>query len=232
MIKAVIFDLDNTLYDYWHCHQIAMRELARTGANIFGIGEREFVDYYETAKKEVKKNNYGVAAEHNRMFYGQKTAELIGQSPIPAALTLYNAYWDAFLSVAEPYPGATQFLRAAKSAGLATAICTDMTAHIQYRKLIRLGLDALIDSMVSSEEAGVEKPHPLMFQLVLDKLRVGTDEAVYIGDSYERDVEGALQSGITPVWFVADRPYEPQDKIITCTNYADGSLWRVCGLPV
>ena len=230
MIKAVIFDLDNTLYDYWRCHQIAMRELARVGAKIFDMSEQKFVDYYEAAKTEVKKNNYGVAAEHNRMFYGQKTADLIGQSPIPAALDLYNAYWDTFLSVIEPYPGVMDFLHAAKSAGLFTAICTDMTTHIQYRKLIRLGMDSLIDNMVSSEEAGVEKPHPLMFQLALDKLKIATDEAVYIGDSYERDVEGALGSGIRPVWFVADRPYEPHDKITTCKSYADTAIWQICGL--
>ena len=230
MIKAVIFDLDNTLYDYSLCHKKAMEELAQAGAKLFGVSEDEFINYYEAAKTEVKKNNYGVAAEHNRMFYGQKTAELMGKSPIPVALDLYNAYWDAFLAVVQPYTGALEFLRELKQNGILTAICTDMTAHIQYRKLIRLGMDSLIDYIVSSEEAGVEKPHPLMFQLVLDKLKVNTAEAVYFGDSYERDVEGAINSGIRPVWFVADRSYEPRNNVVICSDYADTDIREICGI--
>jgi len=230
MIKAVIFDLDNTLYDYDLCHKLAMEEVGRVGAKMFGLGEAEFVREYEAAKLEVKRHKSGTAAEHNRIFYCQKTVERLGKSPIPAALDLYNAYWDTFLNAMQPYDGASEFLRSLNAAGLKTAVCTDMTAHIQYRKLVRLELDDFIDFMITSEEAGVEKPHPLMFQMSLDKLGVTTKEAVYIGDCFERDVAGALASGIAAVWFVHNRPYAPQANAAVCRSYRDTALWRLCGV--
>ena len=54
--------------------------------------------------------------------------------------------------------------------------------------------------MVSSEEAGVEKPNPKIFHDCLNKLHVRPNEALFIGDSFERDVCGAHAAGLIPFW--------------------------------
>ncbi len=61
----------------------------------------------------------------------------------------------------------------------------------------------LIHHIVTAQEAGVEKPHPRMFELALQKLQMQPHEVVMVGDSHERDIAGAQAMGITAVWFKA-----------------------------
>ena len=108
-----------------------------------------------------------------------------------------------------------------KNFGAKISTCTDMTAHIQYRKLRRLGLDKFIDFMVTSEETGYEKPAPIMFNFALEKMNVRADEAAYFGDALDRDVEGAAKVGITPFWFVADRKFSGGDDFKKIFSYRE-----------
>ena len=79
-----------------------------------------------------------------------------------------------------------------------------MTAHIQYMKIERLGINDLIEILVTSEETGIEKPAPVMFELALEKLKLNASEVAYFGDSLEKDVEGAARCGLKPFWFIAN----------------------------
>ena len=58
-----------------------------------------------------------------------------------------------------------------------------------------------VDCMVTSEEAGVEKPAPGIFNLCLEKLRLPAGEVCFVGDNLERDVKGAMAAGMQAVWF-------------------------------
>ena len=228
MNKAVIFDLDNTLYDYDRANLIARKHLAEMGADLLRVGVDKFLEAYDQANREVKSHMGKSASCHNRMLYSQRTAEILGGRVLDVAPKLYDAYWDKLLEVMELYPGARDFLAALKEKGVAVGICTDMTAHIQYRKLLRFELAPYVDAVVTSEEMGVEKPHAAMFHAALDKLKVSGGEAVYVGDSWERDIEGARNVGITPVWFVADRPHQEQPSVLTVTSYSDPRLREIC----
>lgn len=231
MIKAVIFDIDGTLYDYDENNEIAMHELQRVGCELLGVSGEKFLQTFEEAKKLVKAQlPSSVAAQHNRILYCQRTAELLGKSALTSALKMYAAYWDTFIENMKPYAGAAEFLRALKEKNIRTAICTDMTAHIQYRKIERLGFAEQIDCMVSSEEAGGEKPEPIMFHIALDKLGAKAAETIYIGDAFEKDVQGAMNAGIRPVWFTANRQTEAKDGVLAVKSYDDKRLWTLCGI--
>jgi HAD superfamily hydrolase (TIGR01549 family) len=62
------------------------------------------------------------------------------------------------------------------------------------------GLDQHFEVIVCSRDLGIRKPNPKIFEHVLDRLGVGPDESVHVGDSVEADMEGAMNAGITPVW--------------------------------
>jgi putative hydrolase of the HAD superfamily len=79
-------------------------------------------------------------------------------------------------------------------------IVTDLTADIQFKKLIQLGLMDNIKYIVTSEESGKEKPHPYIFHLALEKIGLDKTELVYIGDDYEKDIIGATSMGIKAIW--------------------------------
>ncbi len=70
-------------------------------------------------------------------------------------------------------------------------IVSDLTTHIQLRKIHKLGLSQYVDVLVTSEEAGSEKPHAIMFLLALNKLDVSPHEAIFVGDNPINDIEGA-----------------------------------------
>lgn len=85
-------------------------------------------------------------------------------------------------------------------------VLTNRPAHIQRLKLDHSGLARYFDAVVVSGEAGVGKPSPEPFGLVLDVSAVGPEGALMVGDSWDRDVKGALAAGISAVWVARGRP--------------------------
>ena len=71
----------------------------------------------------------------------------------------------------------------------------------QREKLRFLGFDRLIDDLVVSQEVGVSKPDPRIFEIALERAATGPEEAVMIGDSWANDVQGARGARIGAVWF-------------------------------
>ena len=199
-VKAVLFDLDNTLYDFSSAHRLALRALAEYGQSRFDVPARRFLLAYQQADKQLKTELPYVAACHNRVIIAQRMLELLGLPSVVTPLELYETYWGTLLRAIKPYPGAAELLGRLHDQGIRIGICTDMTAHIQHRKIAALGLASCLDAMVTSEEAGVEKPNPKIFRDCLRKLHAEPNEAIFIGDSFERDVCGAHAAGLIPFW--------------------------------
>ena len=78
--------------------------------------------------------------------------------------------------------------------GIPTAIVTDLTAQIQFRKVVYFGLDHYFDYIVTSEEAGFDKPHQAPFQIALEKMRPKGDCIWTIGDNPVNDIKGARET--------------------------------------
>ena len=106
---------------------------------------------------------------------------------------MYHLYWDSLLSSARPEEGVLQLMQLLKTKGIGIGIGTDMTAYIQYEKLEALGVSSYIDWIVTSEEAGAEKPAERFFALCAEKAGADPSQCIFIGDTLEKDVEGALK---------------------------------------
>lgn len=204
MIRAVIFDLDDTLYDYKTLNAEAECRIQALVCHTLGIGADRFEEAFLCGRKETKERLGDIAASHNRMLYFQAVLEHLGCRPLPMSLQMYDTYWNTFLAKMTLYPGARQLIDTLHERGIKVGICTDLTAHIQHRKLETLGLADDIDFLVTSEEAGREKPAPEMFRLCLAKSGMQPEEVCFVGDDYRRDIKGALAAGIHAVWFCPD----------------------------
>ena len=93
------------------------------------------------------------------------------------------------------------------------AICTDLTAQIQHRKIMQLGLVPYIDVLVTSEEAGSEKPNERIYELTFAKLQIlisdiKKSECLFVGDSQEKDVNAPFRFGMDSVLFTNMRNLE------------------------
>lgn len=204
MIKTVIFDLDNTLYDYDFCDGRATEMLLHYMESEIGIKRAQGLGYIGQAKFMVKRRLGNVAASHNRMLYMQTICELAGKNPVGQAMDMYDIYWNTFLDAMDLFPYVETLFTLLKKQKKKIAILTDLTAHIQHRKIRRLNIEGDIDYFVSSEEAGEEKPSQRIFEVLMEKTGDKKNEVIMIGDSFEKDVEGAQNYGIDSIWFAKE----------------------------
>ena len=202
MIQAVLFDLDDTLYDYTRAHKAALKAAYHALAAYMKISYRRFTKLYRLSRVEIHKELSGTASAHNRVLYFQRLMEKLTGTLEPAiVLELYHTYWDTLMDAMKLMPGAIETLRYCKEQGIKTAIVSDLTTSVQRRKLEKLGISDYIDVLVTSEEAGSEKPHSIMFLLTLNKLNVSAQNAMMVGDNTVSDIEGANFVGLTTVLY-------------------------------
>lgn len=195
-VEGVLLDLDDTLYCYAPCHIAALR--ACFARHDFGLSFPEFRVHYRAARDAVTRTLQSQGACRSRLFAFMKMAEVAAiPSSYELAFALDEIYWSTFIAIMEPHPRALEFLKRCSQAKVPTCIVTDMTAHIQIRKIARLGIAPHINCLVTSEEVGVEKPDQAMFATAVSKLGVRADRCLMLGDNVEKDVEGAILLGIT-----------------------------------
>ena len=121
------------------------------------------------------------------------------------APALAQAYIDAQRAGHAEIPGAAGLVRTLKARNLPVAILTNGPPDIQRLKLAQLGLDECFAAVFISGEVGIGKPDPEIFRLVLEALGAGPEEAVMIGDSWNRDIEGAAGVGMRSIWVSSGR---------------------------
>ena len=202
MLRAVLFDIDDTLYDFLGITDAAVRRLAARVERETAIPAADVCDAYRRILRDQKAQT-STAGYHSRTIRFQRLLEGRGLS-LRNALAYGTAYWEELLSLARPYDGVPEALDALRAHGLRLGVGTNMTADWQLAKLECLGLIDRFDFMVSSEEAGAEKPGAALFALVVEKARCAPDEILFVGDNLRYDVFGAVAAGMQAVWLEPD----------------------------
>ena len=202
MIKAVIFDLDNTLYNFDAANEFGIRALAAYTEPVFGWDYPKMKDLYEESREKLTERMGDVGSAHNRLLRFQNLLEEKKLPLHPHALEMAKAYWRGVLDNMEPSPGAREIMEELRRMGIRIGLGTDMTAYMQYEKLIRLGLMEYMDFIVSSEEAGTDKPGNAFFMLCAQKAGCLPGECLFIGDNIVRDYGGAAAAGMQARWFI------------------------------
>jgi len=198
-IKGVLLDLDNTLYEYAPCHEYALKNCYERLRKEIEISYEEFSKNYAAARDEVKlKTNYQ-AASHSRFLYFQNFLEkLFKKTRFNLTIEMEELYWSKFFEKKKLKNGAIDFLKNLREMNLKICIISDLTAKLQFQKIKHLQLTPYVDFIVTSEEAGVEKPHGYIFLCALKKLGLRNSEVIMIGDRDvdEKDIIGARNVGI------------------------------------
>lgn len=193
--KGLLLDIDNTLYDYNATHNIAKKSVLKYCQDKFNLSINDIEKAYDIARKRVHIELSETASSHNRLLYFQKMCEILMLNPLENSLVIY---WDTFLENMKPFDEIYDLLERYKNK---ICLVTDLTAHIQYRKIKKLELDKYCSQIITSEEAGKEKPHPYMFIQALYKLNLKPNEVCIIGDSFKKDIFGATNMNIDAIWF-------------------------------
>ncbi len=190
--NAILFDTDNTLYPYAPAHAAAQAAVRAKVVATFSISPEDFDKAFKEARDQIKHRLKHTASSHSRLLYLQRMLEIMGLgSQVLWALDFEQTYWRTFLSNAILFDEVKDLLDDIRRLGIPTAIVTDLTAQIQFRKVVYFGLDHYFDYIVTSEEAGFDKPHAAPFQIALEKMRPKGDCIWMIGDNPINDIRGA-----------------------------------------
>ncbi len=221
---TVLFDIDNTLLNTEDFYAAALKFVYNKyfKSHLKFINWTTFKHLYAEARAYTHSNLKNTGSSHNRLLYFQRILELTG-APMDLGL-LYKAwedYWAFVLKYAKPYPNIIHVLRRLEQASIKTAVITDNLNIIQYKKLITNKLENLIDIVVTTEEAGKDKPAVNQYLYALNKLESSPEETIVVGNNPQTDIAGAHNSGITSILFdpkkqhPVDDPYPEADFKIT-----------------
>ena len=201
-IRAVVFDLDDTLFDFTACHRrvfprleaYAARELG-LDAETFRAAHKRWLDWQFAALP-------AQAGCHSRALRFLRLLEE-RHLPLRHAPILQELYWNSMLEIMEPFPGVRETLQAIRASGRRIGIGTDMTVDWQLKKLDALGVIDLVDFVVASEETE-EKPGKGLFLRCAEKAGADAPACLFAGDNWRRDILGALGAGMQAVWVQPD----------------------------
>lgn len=210
-IKAVLFDLDDTLYgEFPVCDREGFLAVGRYAQAELGVPCDAFVAALHESKQLLQGRLYGEPESHDRVLYAKGALELLGINPMRHAETMHHIYWQAVFDHMQLREGVHALLDTLRTYGVQVGICTNMLADIQMQKLCLLDLVERVDFLVTSEEAGADKPEPAIFELALARAHCAPQEALMVGDSFRHDIQGAHGAGIAGVWLrIGDAQAEP-----------------------
>jgi len=202
--RAVLFDLDDTLFDHAHATRAALAGL-QASEPALGVWdsaelERRHATILEAMHVEVLAGRVSIERARAERFR-RLLLEADAVDRIDARATdLARSYRETYESAWRPVPGALPLLAAIKEDGLAVAVVTNNLTAEQTMKIERVGLAPLVDALVTSEAVGAPKPDSRIFAAALEKVGARAIETVMVGDAWAADIEGARAAGIRPIW--------------------------------
>lgn len=205
LLRGVLFDMDDTLFDHNHATVCATGAIHSEEA-AFGCWTPEELRrrhslMLELIHEEVLAGRLQID-EARRERFRRLLVEAGASGPtLDRAPGLAARYRTAYELGWRPVPGAVPLLAALKAHGAIVGIVTNNVRSEQVTKLDRCGLAPYVDALVTSEETGIQKPDPRIFGMALEQLGLEARETAMIGDVWRTDIAGAQAAGLHPVWF-------------------------------
>jgi putative hydrolase of the HAD superfamily len=193
MIRAVVFDLDNTLVDF-----MAMKRLAIDAAvdSMIDAGlQLPKVEVHSRIDAIYKERGMEFQSVFDQLMYD--IFQKVDYKILSAGIIAYRRAREAALV---PYPHVYLTLIELTKLGMKLAVVSDAPSREAWLRLCYLNLHHIFDCIVTFDDTGERKPSPVPFQKVLDALGVNGSEALMVGDWAERDVVGAAKVGMKTVF--------------------------------
>ena len=223
-IKDVFFDLDHTLWDF-------EKNSSLTFQKIFEVNElptelNVFLEAYVPINFDYWKRFRNGEVDKDALRFGRLN-DTFTQLKTPVTRDMINKLSDDYLSYLSSFNhlfedtiSILNYLEPKYN----LHIITNGFEDVQASKLTNSNIHKYFKTITNSEEAGVKKPHPDIFNYALKKANAKVDSSVMIGDNLEADVIGAINVGLQAIYFnqipLTDQNHITQiDKLIELKNY-------------
>lgn len=198
MIRNVLFDLDDTLFDFHKAEKIALtKTLVHFGIDpteetlalysTINVAHWKRLELGEISREEVKVGRY------------RELFKTIGIECDPVKAT---AYYESMLAIGHYFmPGAPELLEELYRK-YRLYIVSNGTAKVQEGRIGSSGITKYMDGIFISQILGANKPDKQFFDICFAEIPdFSLSETVIIGDSLSSDIKGGINAGITTVWF-------------------------------
>ncbi len=211
MTRAVLFDLDDTLFDHRTSARAALSEVHRRyAADVdFARFEDHHSHHLEDLHTEVLAGRLSIDDARRERF--RRVFAAVGVALDEEAVEqIAAAYRSGYVAARRVVDGAAALLEAVRPHARVAIVSNNLLAE-QRDKLHFCGIASLVDALVVSEDVGISKPDRGIFDVALARLGVTAGDAVMFGDSWTADIAGAARAGIRAVWFNPRRLPRPAD---------------------
>ncbi|GGJ73809.1 hydrolase [Streptomyces camponoticapitis] len=217
-IRAVVWDIDDTLFDYTTADRTGMRlHLTAEGlADRYGTADRalerwrEITDLQWLRFADGETTFQGQRRDRVRQFLG---TEELGDAEADAWFDRYVAHYE---SAWELFPDALAALDSLAS-DYRQAVLSNSSIHNQDRKLRVLGVRDYFETVLCAAELGASKPDPAAFHAACDALDLAPSEVAYVGNEPDIDAGGASAAGLAGVWLDRGR-LGGRPELVTITD--------------
>jgi putative hydrolase of the HAD superfamily len=210
MVHAVLFDLDDTLYNSTalakSARKAALRAMVNEGLDI------DVISGYKKLMRIVRKYGSNYAEHFNRFL--EKTLGHVEYKLLASAVIAYHNTKFAYI---RPFDDTVPTLIGLIERGKRLGIVTNGVAIKQWEKILRLGLEHFFECVIVSSEVGCKKPSQEIYTQALKKLDLPANEVLMV-DNKPEDLKGAQEIGMKTVLIARakDQTYTP--KITTLSE--------------
>lgn len=192
MIKAVVFDLDHTLFDRYETMRLVVPAFKDGFIIAKGISDEFIYEELCYADKQYVHKGWENIYKH------------LCQKGVFEVEPGYDGYVKYVVSQFHKYAVIFPFTKAVlenvHSQGFKVGLITNGDHETQSRKLKLLGIEDMFHQIIISGDTDYSKPDAEIFRLMAERLGVDTTEMMYVGDHPKFDVDGSRNAGCTPVW--------------------------------
>ncbi|MBI2664289.1 TIGR02253 family HAD-type hydrolase [Candidatus Woesearchaeota archaeon] len=216
MIKAVLFDLDNTLIDFMRIKK------ASVNAAINAMLKAGLKMSRKEAHRKLYEMYWRIGIEHQKIFQNFLT-KMLGRIDYRILAAGIVAYRKAQSEVLKPYTNVVPTLKNLKRQGIKLAIISDAPRLKAWIRLTEIELQDYFDVVVAYDDTKQYKPHKAPFLAALKQLKIAPENCLMVGDRPERDIQGAKELGMK----TAFAKYGAAKDLKSQADYELGSIEEV-----
>jgi len=234
-MKAILFDMGSTLLEFENSTWDVLRKLStETGYEFLkenNLTLPNLEEFSNVLSDEFLKARSEIAQSLKELKFENVIFEFFRGLNLSTSDGIYGSFLEVYYKPVTDQvtlvDGAEKVLKFFKERNLNIGLISNtiFPEEFHLRELKRFGLYPYLDAHFFSSQVGYRKPHPQIFQLALEKLKVDSSDAVFVGDRLEEDVGGAQNVGMKGIL----KYHQGRDYTLPITP--DGQVMELEDLP-
>ncbi|XP_004554581.2 N-acylneuraminate-9-phosphatase [Maylandia zebra] len=205
-VKAILFDLDNTLIETSRAGEVALIKTSEFLKTTLGLDDSTVCTICDKFKQKLFHENFDCSAgqtidDVRAHHWEESIKETVGNCSTPSLpAQCYNMWKSSRLELLTLSPQVCNLLKQLRSR-YKLLLLTNGVAQTQREKVATAGCEEFFDAIVIAGEHKEQKPFPSIFRLCFSMLEVEALDCVMVGDSLDTDIQGGLNAGVrATVW--------------------------------